>query len=118
MRHRKAKITLDRNAKQRRPLFRNLAISLITHEHITTTSAKARATKAMVERLVTQAKPNTLHARRQVIAVLNNAAAADKLMKTLAPRFSKRTGGYLRSTRVGMRSGDGADMIKLEFLSA
>lgn len=117
MRHRSAKIQLDRNAKQRRPLFRNLAISLITHERITTTVARARATKSMVERLVTVAKPQTLHARRQVIASLNNAKAADKLVKIIAPRYKDRKGGYVRSTKVGLRLGDGAEMMMLEFIS-
>jgi large subunit ribosomal protein L17 len=117
MRHRSAKIQVDRNAKQRVPLFRNLAISLITHEKITTTSAKARATKAMVERLITTAKPNTLHARRQIIKSLNNAKAADKLVKTIAPRFLKRQGGYIRSTKVGLRAGDAAEMMMLEIIS-
>lgn len=117
MRHRSAKIQLDRNAKQRRPLLRNLAISLITHERITTTTAKARATKSMLERLVTTAKPQTLHARRQVIAALNNAKAADKLITTIAPRYKNRHGGYIRTTKVGLRKGDAADMMLLEFIS-
>ncbi len=117
MRHRKNKLTLDRTAKQRVPLMRNLAISLITHERITTTAAKARATKSMVERLVTAAKPKTLHARRQVMAALNNAKAADKLIMTLGPRYAKRQSGYLRSIKVGFRSGDGAEKVLLEFIT-
>lgn len=116
MRHRKAKITLDRTASQRRPLLRNLAISLITHERITTTAARARATKSYVERLVTTAKGNTLHARRQVLRVLNNAAAADKLVTKLGPRFKERHGGYLRSVNLGPRSGDGAQRVLIEFI--
>ena len=116
MRHRKAKLTLDRTASQRRPLLRNLAISVITHERITTTAAKARATKAYVERLVTTAKGNTLHARRQIIRVLNNAPAAEKLLKTIGPRYQERRGGYLRTTNLGPRSGDGAPRVVLEFI--
>lgn len=96
--------------------MRNLAISLITHEKITTTAAKARATKSMVERLITTAKPNNLHARRQLQMALNNATAADKLLKTIAPRFVDRKGGYIRSVRVGFRSGDGAEQVQLEII--
>lgn len=116
MRHRKAKLTLDRTASQRQPLLRNLAISLITHERMTTTRAKARATKSFVERLVTTARGNTLHARRQLQITLNNATAVDKLLKTIAPRYAERHGGFLRSTNVGLRAGDGAEKVMLEFI--
>lgn len=117
MRHRSAKITLDRNAAQRVPLLRNLAISLITLEKITTSDAKAKATRSFVERLITLGKPGTLHARRQLQKHLNNAKAADKLIKTLSPRFKDRKGGYLRATKIGMRSGDGSNRVMLEILS-
>lgn len=118
MRHRSAKITLDRNAAQRVPLLRNLAISLILHEKITTSDAKAKATRSFVEKLVTVGKPNTLHARRMLIAHLNNAKAAEKILTTLSPRFLDRRGGYLRATKIGMRSGDGSNQVMLEFISA
>lgn len=117
MRHRKAKITLDRTASQRRPLLRNLAISLIQHERITTTEAKASAAKAFVERLVTMAKPGSLHARRQLQAALNNSAAADKLITTIGPRYRQRAGGYLRRVNIGHRAGDGARRVVLEFMT-
>lgn len=117
MRHRSAKITLDRNSAQRVPLLRNLAISLITHEKITTSDAKAKATRSFVERLITLGKPGTLHARRQLQMHLNNAKVADKLIKTLSPRFKDRQGGYLRATKIGMRSGDGSNRVMLEILS-
>jgi large subunit ribosomal protein L17 len=117
VRHRKAKITLDRNAAQRVPLLRNLAISLIEHERITTTDARARATRSFVERLVTIGKKNTLQSRRQLLSHLNNAPAAEKILKTIAPRFATRNGGYLRAIRIGMRSGDGAKQVMLEFVA-
>ncbi len=116
MRHRKSKITLDRNAKQRRTLLRNLAVSLIKHERITTTPARARATKALVERLVTIGKPGTLHSRRQIISQLNSATATDKIVKTIAPRYKHRPGGYLRTVKLGRRLGDGADQLLIEFI--
>lgn len=117
MRHRKAKITLDRTAAQRVPLLRNLAISLITYERITTTDAKARATRSLVERLLTIGKPGNLHSRRQLLSQLNDAPAVEKILKTLAPRFRDRRGGYLRATKVGLRPGDGSKLVRLEFIS-
>ncbi len=117
MRHRKAKITLDRTSSQRRPLLRNLAISLVMHERITTTAAKAKATKSFVERLVTTGKLANLHARREIIRKLNNAEAANKLVTTLGPRYKDRKGGYLRSMHIGTRSGDRAEQVVLEFIT-
>lgn len=117
MRHRSAKITLDRNAAQRVPLLRNLAISLIMHEKITTSDAKAKATRSMVEKLVTTGKPNTLHARRLILSQLNNQRAVEKILTTLAPRYKERRGGYLRSIKVGLRPGDGSKRVMLEFIS-
>lgn len=116
MRHRSKKITLDRNAAQRVPLLRNLAISLIMHEKITTSDAKAKATRSFVEKLVTAGKPNTLHARRLILSQLNNATAVEKVLAKLSPRFKERRGGYLRATKIGMRSGDGSNQVMLEFI--
>ncbi len=118
MRHRSAKITLDRNAAQRIPLLRNLAISLIMHEKITTSDAKAKATRSFVERLITAGKPNTLHARRLLLSHLNNQLAVEKLLTTLSPRYKSRAGGYLRAIKIGMRQGDGSNQVMLEFITA
>lgn len=118
MRHRSSKIQIDRNAAQRRPLLRNLAISLITHEKITTTDAKARATKSFVEKLITTGKAGSLHSRRLLQSKLNNAKAVEKVLTTLSPRYKTRQGGYLRAINVGIRPGDGAKRVLLEFISA
>lgn len=117
MRHRSAKITLDRNAAQRVPLLRNLAISLIGHEKIITSNAKAKATRAFVERLITLGKPGTLHARRQLLKHLNNIKTVEKLINVISPRFKRRQGGYIRATKIGMRSGDGSNRVMLEIIS-
>lgn len=118
MRHRSKKITLDRNAAQRVPLLRNLAISLIMHERITTTDARAKATRSLVEKLLTMGKPGDVHSRRLILSNLNNTKAADKIIKTLSPRFKDRKGGYLRAVHVGVRPGDGSKQVLLEFVSA
>ncbi|MEK7537922.1 MAG: 50S ribosomal protein L17 [Patescibacteria group bacterium] len=117
MRHRQAKITLDRTASQRRSLQRNLAVSLITHGRIMTTDAKAKATRAFVERLVTIGKQGNLSGRRQLLSKLNNPAAVEKLLTTISPRFKDRPGGYLRCLKVGLRPGDGARRVRLEFIA-
>jgi len=118
MRHRKAKITLDRKAGPRRALLRSLAISLITHERIQTTPAKARAVRPMVERAVTVGKRNNLAARRQLLKVLASPTAAERVLSTLSPRFANRAGGYTRQVKLSPRAGDGAAQVLLEFLHA
>ena len=116
MRHRSAKITLDRNAAQRRTLLRNLAISLIAHEKITTSDAKAKATRSLVERLITRGKTNNLPARRLLLSHLNSATTVEKLINTISPRFKNRPGGYIRTTKIGSRSGDGSNRVMLEII--
>jgi large subunit ribosomal protein L17 len=117
MRHRSKKVQLDRNARQRKPLLRNLAVSLITTEKITTTEAKGRWVKAFVERLITKSKDNTLHARRQLIASLSDDKAAHKVMTVLGPRFAKRPGGYSRLIKLTPRHGDAAERVVIELLN-
>jgi len=114
VRHRKNKVTLDRTARQRRPLFRNLLRSFVEHERITTTSAKAKAIRPRIERLITTAKGGTLADRRRVISALNDPALAHKLMTKIAPRFATRPGGYLRLVKLTKRAGDGADRVLIE----
>ncbi len=117
MRHRKNKVTLDRTARQRKPLLRNLMISLIEHERMTTTAARAAAIRPMIEKLITTSKAGSLHARRQVLMSLGQAAPAHKLVTVLGPRFKSRTGGYTRTTKLTPRSGDGAQRVLIEFVS-
>lgn len=116
MRHRKKKITLDRTASQRRRLLRNLATSLILYEGITTTDARARAVRPVVERLVSLGKKNNLPTRRKLLSYLNTRGAAKKVLEVLSPRFQQRPGGYLRCTRLGRLRGDGATMVRIEFI--
>lgn len=117
MRHRKKKVVLDRGASQRRALLRNLATSLILYEHITTTDARARAVRPIVERLVTVGKAKSLPARRQLQAYLTTPGAARKVIEVLSPRYQQRAGGYLRSTALGRLRGDGARLVRIEFVS-
>lgn len=118
MRHRKVKLTLDRTASQRRRLLRNLAISVITHERIITTSARAKATRSFVERLITKSKAGTLASRRLLLQRLNNASAVDKLMTVLGPRYRQRRGGYTRLFNLTARSGDTAGRSVVELITS
>lgn len=116
MRHQKKKVTLDRDAAGRRSLLANLAESLILHEKIKTTKAKAKATRSLVERLITKAKKNDLAARRLLMRVLYTNNAIDKLMEVLGPRYLDRKGGYTRITLLGVRKGDAGEEAMVELV--
>src|SRR5438309_1941607 len=96
MRHRVAGRTLSRNAEHRAALMRNLARALFQHGRIITTVAKAKEARPFVEKLITLAKKNTLHARRIAIARLHDKEAVKFLFSELVPRFADRPGGYTR----------------------
>jgi large subunit ribosomal protein L17 len=97
-------------------MFNNLAAALIRHEQITTTLPKAKDLKPLADRLITLGKRGNLHARRQAIAVLGDAALAAKLFDTLAPRYAKRNGGYTRVLKAGFRYGDASPMAVIELV--
>src|SRR5437660_4479662 len=106
MRHRKAGRGFSRTSSHRQAMFENLAAALIKHEQIRTTLPKAKDLRPIVERLITLGKRGGLHAPRQAIAKLQDAKLADKLLATLAERYSGRPGGYTRILKAGYRRGD------------
>jgi large subunit ribosomal protein L17 len=116
MRHQKKKVTLDRKSAPRRALLRHLAESLILHERIRTTKAKAKVTRSVVERLITKARPGTLAARRAVAKELYTENVVKKLVEVIAPRYKDRAGGYTRVVTLPERKGDGADEAIVEFV--
>lgn len=116
MRHKVKGKKLNRNASQRKALFRSLISSLIIHEEIKTTESKAKAIKGMVDKLVAKAKIGSLHARRLLLAFIPNKKAVNKLVDEIAPRFSSRVSGFTRVIRLGKRRGDDAMMAKIEFI--
>ncbi|MDD5544043.1 MAG: 50S ribosomal protein L17 [Acidobacteriia bacterium] len=118
MRHRNAGFKLGRNTSHRRALLRNLTTSVILNERVQTTLPKAKAVRPWVERMVTLAKQDTLHARRQAAAYLLQAEAVQKLFSTVGPRFGDRQGGYTRIIKTGWRQGDGAETAVLELLGS
>jgi len=116
MRHRLKGHSFSRRSEHRRAMFENLAAALIKHEQITTTLPKAKDLRPVVERIITLGKRGGLHARRQVIAKLQDAKLADKVMTTLATRYSARPGGYCRIIKAGFRYGDDAAMAVIELV--
>src|SRR5579863_10324962 len=118
MRHRKAGVKLKRDLSARRALLRGLVTNVIQEERITTTVPKAKAAKPLVEKMITLAKKDSLHARRQAAAFLMKKEAVEKLFQKLGPRFNQREGGYTRIVRLGWRKGDGAETAKLELVGS
>jgi len=118
MRHKVAGFKLKRPVDSRNSLLRNLITSVIENERIVTTVPKAKAVRPLVDRMVTLAKEDTLHSRRQAAMVLRTPASVKKLFDTLGTRFGQRNGGYTRITRLGPRKGDGAELAMLELVGS
>ncbi len=116
MRHGVRGRKLGRTTAHRRALFRNQLASLVEHERIRTTLHKAKELRPVAEKIVTQGKRSSLHARRRVRRWLSNRHLVKKLFDDIAPRFLERPGGYLRIVKLGPRKGDGAEMAVLEFV--
>jgi large subunit ribosomal protein L17 len=118
MRHKVAGYKLKRESGARKALFKGLVTNVIEHERIITTVPKAKAIKPMVDKMITLAKRDTLHARRQAAGLLNTPAALKKLFDKLGTRFGQRQGGYTRIVRLGFRKGDGAEQAMLELVGS
>jgi large subunit ribosomal protein L17 len=118
MRHKYAGYKLKRPVDSRNSLLRNLTTSVIENERIVTTVPKAKAVQPWVEKMITLAKIDTLHSRRQAAAILRTPASVKKLFDTLGTRFGQRNGGYTRITHLGPRKGDGAEQAMLELVGS
>jgi large subunit ribosomal protein L17 len=116
MRHRKDGYKLGRRTAHRWALFRNLLVALFRHERITTTEAKAKAIRPLADQMITLAKRENLHARRQVLAMVPDDEVVRKMFDTVAARFADRHGGYTRIIKAGVRPGDGAPTVLLELV--
>lgn len=115
MRHRRKTVRLQRRDGHRKALLANLAVSMIEHGRIRTTKAKAKAIRPIVEKLVTLAKKDTVHARRQAFSFLRSDKAVKQLFE-LAPVVGDRPGGYTRITKLGARMTDSAEMAVIEWV--
>jgi len=116
MRHGLKGRKLNRTKSHRKSLFANLAASLIEHEQIKTTLAKAKDLRSVAEKLITLGKKGDLHSRRQIISAVGSAELADKLCSTLAERYKERKGGYTRVLKAGFRFGDSAPVAIIELV--
>jgi large subunit ribosomal protein L17 len=118
MRHKKAGFKLKRDPSARKALLRGLVTSVIERERIITTIPKAKAARPLVDKMITLAKRDTLHTRRQAASFLQTPASVKKLFDKLGARFGQREGGYTRITRLGWRKGDGAEQAMLELVGS
>ncbi|MFH1980620.1 MAG: 50S ribosomal protein L17 [Pseudomonadota bacterium] len=117
MRHRKAGSKFNRTSSHRDAMFRNMVTSLVKHDRITTTDARAKELRGLADHLITLAKRGDLHARRQAMAIVNEKDVVHKLFETAKERFGAVSGGYTRIVKVGFRPGDAAMMSIIEFVT-
>lgn len=117
MRHRKSGRQFGRNTHHRRALFRSLVTSLLQHERIETTEAKAKELRILVDHMISLGKEGSLHARRRAAAFIRTKSIVSKLFKDLAGRFAERKGGYTRIIKTRRRVGDAARMAVIELVT-
>jgi large subunit ribosomal protein L17 len=114
MRHLNSGRKLSRTGAHRKAMMRNLVTSLMQHEHVQTTDAKAKELRRVADRLITLAKRGTLDARRRAAAYVRSRAVVTKLFSEVAERFKDRQGGYTRIVKIGYRHGDAARLSIIE----
>jgi large subunit ribosomal protein L17 len=117
VRHRKKGRQLGRNTKHRRALFRSLVTSLLEHERIETTEAKAKELRGITDRMITLGKQGDLHARRRALGYLRSKRVVSKLFSDVAGRFRDRKGGYTRIIKTRRRVGDAAELVAIELVT-
>lgn len=117
MRHRKKGRQLGRQTKHRWALFRSLVTSLLEHERIETTQAKAKEIRGFTDRMITLGKAGTLPARRQALAFIRSKDVVSKLFSDVAVRFKNRPGGYTRMVKTRRRIGDAAKLVAIELVT-
>ena len=116
MRHRKSGRKLNRSGSHRSALLRNMVTSLLEHERIQTTDAKAKELRGVAERMITLGKRGDLHARRQALSVIRSKDVTSKVFGELAERYRERPGGYTRVIKLGHRHGDAAALSIIELV--
>jgi len=116
MRHRNSGRKLSRTSSHRKAMFKNMTASLVEHELIKTTLAKAKELRRVAEPLITLAKKDTVANRRLAFARIRDKDAVKKLFEELGPRYAERPGGYLRILKCGFRAGDKAPMAYVELV--
>ncbi len=116
MRHKIGFNALSRSSSERKQLKRNMVTSLFRYERIETTKAKALEVRKLAEKMITRAKVDNVHNRREIAKIVYDEAVLNKLFKEIAPMFAERKGGYTRILKTGNRLGDAAEMVILELV--
>src|SRR5206468_11981953 len=116
MRHRVAGVKLGRTPAHRRALLRNLVTALLEHEAVRTTDVTAKELRRWGDRMISLGKQGTLHARRRAAAIVARRSVLKKLFDEIAPRYTKRQGGYTRPVKLGPRHGDAAPLSLVELV--
>jgi len=116
MKHKIGFNCLSRRAGHRKALIRNMVISLFRYERINTTDAKAKEVRRFAEKMITRAKIDSVHNRRQIAQDVNDKAILAKLFTEISPRYVERAGGYTRIIKLGVRDSDAAEMVFLELV--
>jgi len=116
MRHNNSGRRLGRTTSHRIAMFRNMVTSLLNHERIVTTDAKAKEIRSVAEKMITLGKRGDLHAHRQAAAYIREKSVVTKLFSTIAPRYKDRAGGYTRIIKLGQRLGDAASLSVIELV--
>ncbi|MGK2906188.1 MAG: 50S ribosomal protein L17 [Desulfuromonadales bacterium] len=116
MRHRKSGKRLGRNTSHRKAMMRNMVTSFFNSEKITTTDARAKELRILVEKLITMARRGDLHSRRLAMQFVRDTKTVAKLFETIAPRYTDRPGGYTRIIKLGHRAGDNASLSMIELV--
>ncbi len=101
---------------QRKAMLRNLVTSLLKHGKIETTETRAKETRSIAEKMITLGKRGDLHARRQVLAYVQEELVVKNLFDNVAPKYAERNGGYTRMIKKVSRRGDGAEIVILELV--
>ncbi|MBN2569102.1 MAG: 50S ribosomal protein L17 [Deltaproteobacteria bacterium] len=117
MRHRKSGRKLGRVSSHRKAMLKNMTASLLKHERIITTDAKAKELRSVAERVITLGKNGSLHARRQTLSFVRDRQVTAKVFDELSERYSNRSGGYTRIIKIGYRDGDNAPLSVVELIS-
>ncbi len=118
MRHRKSGVKLNRTTSHRQAMFRNMVTSLLKHDRIKTTDAKAKELRRWADHIVTLAKRGDLHARRLAMSIVREKDVVHKIFEEAAERFGSINGGYTRIVKIGRRPGDAAAMTLVELVSS
>ena len=116
MRHLKKGRSLHRSSSHRKTMLQNLAVSLLIHERVRTTEAKAKEVRRLVDRIITWGKRGDLHARRLAVRQVRSRTIVKRVFDELAPRYMERPGGYTRILKAGYRQGDNAPMVVMELV--